>query len=160
MVLVMSENGHATNQLAVDLARENDRLSGEVARLTSRVHEVEAQIAALTPPSVTLGDQVIDLMSGHIRRDGKVIGHLTRNELAIVSAMAAAPGVAVPYSRIRDVAWPEWRDLGESFRHMVRVNLSRIRTKLDGGAVQMTGRSSTKTRYFFVVADVGAGLVQ
>jgi DNA-binding response OmpR family regulator len=157
MVLVMSEAGHATNTLAVDLARENDRL-------TARVAELEAQLAALTPATITLSGRVIDLVSGLIRRDGKILGRLTRTERAIVAALAAAPGVAVPYGRIRDVAWPGAYQEGEALQHALRVNLSRIRAKLDDRTLTYSGAcnvgGTVTSRHFFVVGGYGAGITE
>lgn len=153
-VTLVHENGHATNILAVDLARENDRLAARVA-------ELEAQLAAMVPNRVTIGDQVVDLTSGFILRDGQHVNRLTRTERTIVAILAAAPGVAIPYSRIRDAVWPDADSTGEAFQHMIRVNLSRIRSKLDRSPVRHTGRgthNSASSRHFFVAGGFGVGI--
>ena len=155
MVLVMAENGHATNALAVDLARENDRLMARIA-------ELESQLAAMTPAQITLSGQTIDLTSGLIRRDGEIVGKLTRNERRLIAALAAAPGVAVPYGRICDAVWPDVDPTSEAFQHALRVNLSRVRSKLDRSPFTYDGTSrsggTVATRHFFVVGGYGAGI--
>lgn len=155
MVVVMSETGHATNMLAADLARENERLTAEVARLTSRVYELEAQLQAMTPPTITLSGQTIDLNSGAILRDDQVVGALSRNETQLLRCLAPGDGRIVTYHEIGQTIWPGFSGL--DLLRVIRVNLSRLRAKIDRSPIRYSG-STARSHHIVVVQDVGIRL--
>ena len=142
---------HATNVLARDLARDNERLRARVA-------ELESMLAAMQPDHVTVGEYQVDLGSGWYTRDGARAGHLTETELRLLACLAISPGVVVRFETIGAYVWPGYDLHAPTFDQLLRTNLSRLRAKLDGSPVEWVGMS-TGSRHFQSARGVGIGLI-
>lgn len=140
---------HATNVLAVDLARENEWLRARVA-------ELEAQLAAMRPKYVKIGAYTVDLRSGGYAQHAVPVGHLTRTETRLLACLAMTPGVMVPYETIRDLVWPG-QGWGRELEHSIHVHVCRIRGKIDDSAV-LRGADVSGSRHFKTMRSYGVGV--
>lgn len=140
---------HATNVLAVDLARENEQLR-------ERVRTLEAHLDSLRPRSVFVGPYRIDCLSGWIWRDGHEVGYLTRTEARFLACLAITPGSPISYETIAAMVWPGMS--GEDVQGVAQTNLSKLRRKLDDIDLTHT-REASSSRYFRTVRGYGMVLL-
>lgn len=128
---------------------ERDALRSEVARLTSILFE-------RTPTLVTVDDLTIDTGTGLFWRNGEVVGKLSEVERKLVSMLALHQGSPVSYADIDRAVWNGSGDY--EGLHRVRVNLSRLRSRLGDRTPESYGGGIHRSHYFDVYREVGVAL--
>lgn len=150
MYQIETPPGHAVNLLAVNLARENERLAARVA-------ELEAELTRLNrpPERITLGDLEINLRSGVAWRGGSPVAALTPTERQLLVLLATSSPDIVSYTDIGRAIWPGVAI--EDVQRSCMVHLSRMRDKLDPSPIELHG-TMRQSRHFRTMQGYGIGV--
>jgi DNA-binding response OmpR family regulator len=103
------------------------------------------------PRQLTVADLVLDRETLTVHRGGRPI-ELTAKELALLELLMRTPGRVLSRTRILDAVWGNATD---PLTNVVDVYISRLRTKIDGGAEQRLIR--TVRGYGYKIVDDPSG---
>lgn len=96
------------------------------AELVARVRALARRAQPAVPPVLVRGQLRLDSAQRVARRDGRLL-NLSPKELAVLELLMAADGAAVSSEELLERVWDEHAD---PFSNVVKVTVSRLRSKL------------------------------
>jgi DNA-binding response OmpR family regulator len=96
------------------------------AELVARVRALARRAQPAVPPLLVRGELRLDPAGRVARRDGRLL-NLSPKELAVLELLMAADGAAVSSEELLERVWDEHAD---PFSNVVKVTISRLRSKL------------------------------
>jgi DNA-binding response OmpR family regulator len=96
------------------------------AELVARVRALARRAQPALPPVLVRGELRLDCAQRAARRDGRLL-NLSPKELAVLELLMAAEGAVVSSEELLERVWDEHAD---PFSNVVKVTISRLRSKL------------------------------
>ncbi|HWI53717.1 MAG TPA: response regulator [Symbiobacteriaceae bacterium] len=146
-ILILSVRGQDADKIAALDAGADDYLTkpfstGELmARMRAAMRRVGAREGE--DPVLTVGDLRIDEARHVVTLKGEEV-HLTTTEYAILKALATHAGKVITHRQLLEMVWGTGY---ESDTHLLRVNISNLRRKIEPNPLQPT----------YLVTELGVG---
>jgi two-component system KDP operon response regulator KdpE len=145
-ILILSVRGREADKITALDAGADDYLTKpfSAGELMARIRAaLRRAVRAEEDPTFVVGGLVVDTATRQVTVDGKEV-HLTATEYALLKVLVQHAGKVVTHQQLLQMVWgPGY----EAETHMLRVNISNLRRKIEPSAVQPT----------YVVTEPGVG---